>query len=139
MKTRIVVLGAGFGGLELTTILSEAFGEAIDVTLIDKSDTFVFGFSKLDVMFGRQTLDEVRLPYREIAIPGVEFHQESIVSIDPHTKRVVTSASTSCCPHAADPATCSCRMGERCRNSAKPYRTPLTKALPTRAVSGPDS
>ena len=55
MKTRVVVLGAGFGGLELTTILSDAFGDAIDIVLIDKSDAFVFGFSKLDVMFGRQT------------------------------------------------------------------------------------
>ena len=54
MKTRVVVLGAGFGGLELTTILSEAFGDAIDIVLIDKGDAFVFGFSKLDVMFGRQ-------------------------------------------------------------------------------------
>ncbi len=54
-KTRVVVLGAGFGGLELTTILSDAFGDAIDIMLIDKSDAFVFGFSKLDVMFGRQT------------------------------------------------------------------------------------
>ena len=52
-KPRIVVLGAGFGGLELTTLLSEAFGDSVDVTLIDKSDCFVFGFSKLDVMFGQ--------------------------------------------------------------------------------------
>ena len=54
MPTRVVVLGAGFGGLELTTILSDAFGDAIDIVLIDKGDAFVFGFSKLDVMFGRQ-------------------------------------------------------------------------------------
>jgi len=27
---RVVVLGAGFGGLELTTLLSEAFGTGID-------------------------------------------------------------------------------------------------------------
>ena len=54
MRTRVIVLGAGFGGLELTTILSDAFGEAIDIVLIDKGDAFVFGFSKLDVMFRRQ-------------------------------------------------------------------------------------
>ena len=34
----------------------------VEVTLIDKSDAFVFGYSKLDVMFGRTTLDAVRLP-----------------------------------------------------------------------------
>ena len=38
MKTKILVLGAGFGGLELCTLLSESFGELIEVTLIDKND-----------------------------------------------------------------------------------------------------
>ena len=51
-------------------MLSEALGDDVDVTLIDKSDAFVFGFSKLDVMFGRTTPDAVRLPYRDIAKPG---------------------------------------------------------------------
>ena len=32
---RVVVLGAGFGGLELTTRLSEEFGADVDVVLID--------------------------------------------------------------------------------------------------------
>ena len=53
MNTRVLVLGAGFGGLELATTLSEALGDDVDVTLIDKNDAFVFGYSKLDVMFGR--------------------------------------------------------------------------------------
>ena len=60
MRTRVVVLGAGFGGLELTTMLSNAFGDAIDIVLVDKGDAFVFGFSKLDVMFGRQLPAAVR-------------------------------------------------------------------------------
>jgi sulfide:quinone oxidoreductase len=49
---RILVLGAGFGGLELTTRLSDELGDDADNVLIDKADGFVFGFSKLDVMFG---------------------------------------------------------------------------------------
>jgi hypothetical protein len=32
---RVLVLGAGFGGLELCTLLSESLGNEIDVTLID--------------------------------------------------------------------------------------------------------
>ena len=94
MKTRVVVLGAGFGGLELTTILSEAFGDAIDIVLIDKSDSFVFGFSKLDVMFGRQMPADVRHPYRDIVKPGVRFLQSTVRSIDPAARRVVTDAGT---------------------------------------------
>ena len=90
MKTRVVVLGAGFGGLELATVLSEALGDGVDVTLIDRGDAFVFGYSKLDVMFGRTTLDAVRLPYRELAKPGVRFVQETVVAIDPEARIVTT-------------------------------------------------
>jgi sulfide:quinone oxidoreductase len=93
-KTRVVVLGAGFGGLELTTILSDAFGDAIDIVLIDKSDAFVFGFSKLDVMFGRQLPAEVRHLYRDVVKPGVRFFQSTIRSFDPAAKRVVSDVGT---------------------------------------------
>jgi sulfide:quinone oxidoreductase len=90
MKTRVVVLGAGFGGLELATVLSEALGDDVDVTLIDKQDSFVFGYSKLDVMFGRTTFDAIRLRYRDVAKRGVRFVQETITAIDPHARRVTT-------------------------------------------------
>jgi sulfide:quinone oxidoreductase len=92
MKARVVVLGAGFGGLELTTILSEEFGDGIDVVLIDKSESFVFGFSKLDVMFGRQSADGARHFYRDIVKPGVRFVQTTVQAIDPETRRVITDA-----------------------------------------------
>lgn len=94
VRTRVVVLGAGFGGLELSTILSDAFGEAIDVLLIDKSDAFVIGFSKLDVMFGRQMPADVRHLYRDIVKPGVRFLQSTVRSIDPAARRVVTDDGT---------------------------------------------
>ena len=98
MKTRVLILGAGFAGLELATMLSEAFGDNIDVALIDKSDAFVFGYSKLDVMFGRTTPDAIRLPYRDIAKPGVRFLQETITAIDPEARRVTTDGGV----HDAD-------------------------------------
>ncbi len=91
METRVVVLGAGFGGLELATSLSEALGHDVDVTLIDKNDSFVFGYSKLDVMFGRATPDAVRLAYSDIAKPGVRFLRQTITAIDPETRRVTTT------------------------------------------------
>jgi sulfide:quinone oxidoreductase len=94
VPTRVTVLGAGFGGLELSARLSEELGDDVHITLIDQSDAFVFGFSKLDVMFGHQTVDEVRLPYANIAVPGVDFRQERIVSIDPYAKHVVTDVGT---------------------------------------------
>lgn len=94
MRTRVVVLGAGFGGLELTTILSETFGEEMDIVLIDKGDAFVFGFSKLEVMFGRQRTEEVLHFYRDFVKPGVRFIQTTVRSIDPAGRVVVTDAGT---------------------------------------------
>lgn len=90
MTTRVLVLGAGFGGLELSTMLSEAFGDGADVTLIDKNDAFVFGYAKLDVLFGRTPPEAVRLPYRDIAKPGVRFVRETVTAIDPQARRVTT-------------------------------------------------
>jgi sulfide:quinone oxidoreductase len=92
MRTRVVILGAGFGGLELATTLSEALGDEIAVTLVDKNDAFAFGYSKLDVMFGRSTPESVRLPYRDVAKAGVQFVQETVIAIDPHTRSVTTDA-----------------------------------------------
>jgi len=89
-KLRVLVLGAGFGGMELSTLLSDALGEQLDLTLIDKNDSFFIGFSKFEVMYGRQTAEAVRMPYRSIEKPGVRFKQETITAIDPEAKRVST-------------------------------------------------
>ena len=94
MTLRVVVLGAGFGGLELTTLLSEAIGEELDLTLIDQNESFFFGFSKLDVMFGRKKSEAVRIEYRNIVKPGVRFLQETITAIDPDARRVTTDGGT---------------------------------------------
>jgi sulfide:quinone oxidoreductase len=98
MSERILVLGAGFGGLELATTLSEMLGEDARVTLIDRSDAFVFGFSKLDIMFRGAAPGSVRMYYRDIAKPGVRVLRETITAIDPEARTVVTDAGT----HAAD-------------------------------------
>lgn len=98
MKRRVLILGAGFGGLELATRLSETASDAVDVTLLDRNDSFYFGFSKLEVMLGRESADAVRLPYGDISKDGVEFRRETVVGIDPVARRVATDVGT----HDAD-------------------------------------
>jgi sulfide:quinone oxidoreductase len=90
----VVVLGAGFGGLELATRLSEQVADAVRVTLIDRSAHFVFGFSKLEVLFGRQTLGDVQCSYDDVDLPGVEFRRELVTAIDPENRRVTTDRAT---------------------------------------------
>jgi sulfide:quinone oxidoreductase len=90
MTTRVLVLGAGFGGLELATTLSEALGESVAVTVIDRSDSFVFGYAKLDVMFGRASAGAVRNPYADFVKPGVRLLRETVTGIDAAARRVTT-------------------------------------------------
>ena len=94
MNSKVLVLGAGFGGLELSSILSDELGSDLDLTLIDKNDSFFFGYSKFDVMFGKKDADAVRIAYRNIVKPGVTFRQETITSIDPQTRCVTTDKGT---------------------------------------------
>jgi sulfide:quinone oxidoreductase len=94
MKKHVVIVGAGFAGLELAARLSESLPDAVRVTLIDRNDAFYFGFSKLDVLLGRRARSDVLLPYREIAKEGVEFRRETVTAIDPRRRRVVTDAGS---------------------------------------------
>ena len=94
MRQHVLILGAGFAGLELATRLSETLADAVDVTLLDRNDSFYFGFSKLEVMLGRESSDAVRLPYGDIAKDGVQFRQETVTGIDPVARRVATDAGT---------------------------------------------
>src|SRR5215210_1453499 len=98
MKRHVLILGAGFAGLELATRLSETVPDAVRVTLLDRNDSFHFGFSKLEVMLGRESADAVRIPYRDISTDGVEFRQERVVEIDPVARRVATDVGV----HDAD-------------------------------------
>ena len=94
MRRHVVIVGAGFAGLELATRLSDTLGDAIRVTLVDRNDSFYFGFSKLDVLLGRQAPEDVLLHYRDIAKEGVEFRQETVWGIDPVRRRVITDQRT---------------------------------------------
>jgi sulfide:quinone oxidoreductase len=91
---QVLILGAGFGGLELTARLSESLSDEVEVTLVDQNDSFMFGFSKLDILFGRRTRDDVRCPYEGINRRGVRFHQEVVTSIDPQNRHVVTDRTS---------------------------------------------
>ena len=90
MTPHVVILGAGFAGLELASRLSQTAAGEVRVTLIDRNDSFHFGFSKLDVLFGGSAGSDIQLHYRDISKEGVEFRQETVTEIDPSRRRVTT-------------------------------------------------
>jgi sulfide:quinone oxidoreductase len=94
VKKHVLILGAGFAGLELAARLSESLADEVRVTLLDQNDSFSFGFSKLDIMFGRKDKADVLLRYRDISKDGVDFRQESVTSIDPEKRQVTTDGGS---------------------------------------------
>jgi sulfide:quinone oxidoreductase len=94
MKKHVVIVGAGFAGLELATRLSASLGDAVHVTLLDRNGSFHFGFSKLDVLFGRRARADVLLHYRDIPKESVDFRQETVTAIDPLNRRVTTDQAS---------------------------------------------
>ncbi len=91
MKHKILILGAGFGGLELAAQLTNRLSIQAEITLIDKSDFFIFGYAKLEVLFGKKTPEQIQHSYNNLP-PSIHFRKEQIESIDPDQKRVKTNA-----------------------------------------------
>lgn len=90
---RVVILGAGFGGLTAAAALDPLarVGKA-DVTLIDKNAYFSMGFSMQWVMAGRRKRQEGQRPYTALTMRHVKFFQEEIVALDTQRRAVQTQA-----------------------------------------------
>jgi sulfide:quinone oxidoreductase len=74
--------------------VSDELGGDVEVILIDRADSFVFGFSKLDFVFGRRMAESVVHPYVDIVKPGLRFVDTTIRAIDPDLRRVETDAGS---------------------------------------------
>jgi sulfide:quinone oxidoreductase len=77
-------------GSAVLIVGTDALADEVRVTLIDQSEAFTFGFAKLGILFEGKDAAAVRIPYSELAKPGVEFRQERVTAIDPAKRRVTT-------------------------------------------------
>lgn len=85
---RVVVLGAGFGGLEVAHNLR---GHA-RVTLVDQSETFLMGLAMLQRIDGRRKAGDGERAIARAAGATVDVMKARATKIDLQTKRVETSA-----------------------------------------------
>jgi sulfide:quinone oxidoreductase len=87
MSTDVLILGAGFGGLEAATSLKRELGDEVSVTVIDRGESFTVGFSKLDLAFGTGRPIGSGA-YAELADQGIDFVRAEITRIDPDARQV---------------------------------------------------
>jgi sulfide:quinone oxidoreductase len=94
MKNRILILGGGFGGLEVASSLRANLDDSFKITLIDKKDFFIFGFTKFDLMFGRRAPEDIKYYYSELNKKGIDYVHDTIEQIDPKNNSVKTINTT---------------------------------------------
>jgi sulfide dehydrogenase [flavocytochrome c] flavoprotein chain len=94
-KTRVLVVGGGYGGATAAKYLRLFSGQTIDVTLVEPSDAFVSCPISNLVLGGSKTLADVTTPYAALAKNhGVRVIKDMVASIDP-VKKVAVLASGS--------------------------------------------
>lgn len=81
----MVIIGAGFGGLEAAKILRKA--PQVDVVLIDRHPYQLFSPLLYQVATGALPEDDIAYPVRA-AIPGVDFVRGDVVRVDTQARRV---------------------------------------------------
>jgi len=85
---RVLILGGGFGGLSAAHTLRAEAGEAVDVTVVDRSPTFMMGLRKLWFLDGRTTRGEGERARSGLERAGIAFRQGTVEAIDPAGREV---------------------------------------------------
>ncbi len=85
---RVLVLGAGFGGIAAATRLRSLLDPSDEVVLVDRSTDFVMGLHKTWEVVGAHPLEEGRRPLAALRGRGIDVRQASVEAIEPAARRV---------------------------------------------------
>lgn len=88
MGKRILILGAGFGGLAAATELRKGLGQDHRVIIIDRKKSFMMGLVKLWILEGSRKLEESQTPLEGLNAKGIEYLNDEVTKIDIAQDRV---------------------------------------------------
>jgi sulfide:quinone oxidoreductase len=88
MGKRILILGAGFGGLAAATELRKSLEPDHRVIVIDKKKSFMMGLVKLWILDGSRRLEESQTPLDGLNAKGIEYLNDEVDKIDLASSRV---------------------------------------------------
>lgn len=94
MTKRVVILGAGIGGVTAANELVKQFGRQHEIVVVDQSATYEFAPSYLWILSGTRTLPDISVPIGRIARKGIRFQQDSVRAINPEARTVTTERGT---------------------------------------------
>jgi sulfide:quinone oxidoreductase len=82
MGKRILILGAGFGGLAAATELRKGLGHDHRVIIVDRKRSFMMGLVKLWILEGSRRLEESQTPLDGLDEKGIEYLNDEVTTID---------------------------------------------------------
>jgi sulfide:quinone oxidoreductase len=88
MGKRILILGAGFGGLAAATELRKSLEPDHRVIVIDRKKSFMMGLVKLWILEGSRRLEESQTPLDGLNAKGIEYLNDEVTKIDLASNRV---------------------------------------------------
>jgi sulfide:quinone oxidoreductase len=92
MTNKVVVIGGNFAGLTAAIRLKHDLGDDVDVTVLSKSDRFLFTPSLIWVPFGKRNVKDVTFALEPtFDANDVGFVQAEATRIDPYGMKVETS------------------------------------------------
>ena len=84
---RVLVLGAGFGGIAAVTRLRSLLDPAHEIVLVDRRTDFVMGLRKTWAIVGAHPLEEGRRNLADLRERGIAVRQATVEAIDPAARR----------------------------------------------------
>jgi len=88
MSKRILILGAGFGGLAAATELRKSLGPDHRVIVVDRKKSFMMGLVKLWILEGSRDLEESQTPLDGLNAKGIEYLNDEVTKIEITQNRV---------------------------------------------------
>ena len=82
MGKRILILGAGVGGIVSSNIFAKSIMKEHEVVLIDKNDTHIFRASYPYIMINVRKPHQIRAEISSLQKMGVKFVQAEVLGLD---------------------------------------------------------
>ena len=97
---RILILGAGFGGLTAANFLQKNLSSSSEpveyqISIIDQKDYFMMGLVNLWILSGIRTLQDSKIDLNRLANKGIRYLNEKVTGIDVNSKTVTIRGSSS--------------------------------------------
>jgi sulfide:quinone oxidoreductase len=88
---RVLILGAGFGGLTTANLLQKNLSLSSvkhQISIVDSKDYFIMGLVNLWILSGMRTLDDSKIALSRLENKGIRYLNAEVTAIDPVSRTV---------------------------------------------------